>query len=164
MRSFRAAAAAAADTVVGAGLAACTPTVSLTPAPDANNPKCADLMVALPDPLGDKERIHTDAQSTAAWGSDSEIILSCGVTEPAVSDLTCVTFAGIDWLVDNSEPPYYRVTSFGRSPAVQVFINTAQHVDSAEVLTRLAKTMTTFTSTGRKCTVAGETPTPTPTL
>ena len=49
-------------------LAACSTTVSLQPAPDANNPRCAEVTVRFPQTLDGFERRWTDAQATGAWG------------------------------------------------------------------------------------------------
>lgn len=130
---------AAGALVVASALAGCTPTVHLEPAHDANNPACADVSVRLKDvtSISDQERRWTDAQATRAWGpegEDSSIILRCGVTVPApTAELQCVSISGIDWLVDASETPYLRMTTYGRDPAVQVYVNTGV-VSSNDVL------------------------------
>lgn len=108
-------------------------------------------MVNLPSPLAGQDRVWTDAQSTAAWGDPTTIYMTCGVEEPAVSLLPCTTVGGIDWLVDESERPWYRVTSFGRSPAIQMYINQGEYVDSSAVLQRIANTMRDFPRTA-ECT------------
>ncbi len=111
-------------------LAGCSATVHMEPADDANNPLCAAVSVALPDGVGEEgstwqERRWTDAQATAAWGADAAVLLRCGVTVPGpTSELQCVTFDGVDWLVDDSETPNLRITSYGRDPAVQLYIKT----------------------------------------
>lgn len=105
------------------------------------------MMTRLSDTLADQERVWTDAQSTAAWGSPATILMVCGVEEPAVSDLPCTSIAGFDWLVDESDENWYRVTTFGRSPAVQLGISTTAYVDKASVLDRISKTMSDFTRT-----------------
>lgn len=133
---------------LAASLTACAPTITTKAGPYADDPLCAEVMVNLPSPLAGKDRVWTDAQSTAAWGQPTAIIMTCGVEAPAASTLPCTTVNGIDWLVDDSDEGYYWITSFGRSPAVQVFIDTTQYADSAEVLSRIAKTMTSFPRTG----------------
>ncbi len=151
MRLPRVLVALTAATALVASLTACTPTITAKPGPYADDPRCAEIMVNLPSPLAGKDRVWTDAQSTAAWGEPTAIVMTCGVEEPAASTLPCTTVNGIDWLVDDSDEGYYWITSFGRSPAVQVFMDRTQYADSAEVLSRVAKTMTTFPLTG-KCT------------
>lgn len=116
-------------------LSGCAGTVHLEPAEDANNPACAEITVRLPDAIADQERRWTDAQATGSWGDPVAIILSCGVTVPGpTADLQCVTLEGIDWLVDESEAPMMRMTSYGREPATQVFVDT-ERVSANEVLT-----------------------------
>lgn len=155
--------AATAVLLLGAGmLAGCATTVHLEPADDANNPLCADVTVGLQSAstLAGKERRWTDAQATAAWGdegSDSAILLRCGVTVPGpTSELQCVTLEGVDWLVDSSETPYLRVTTYGRDPAVQLYIDTGE-VSSNDVLSSraLVGALAPIAPTG-KCTAPDE--------
>jgi hypothetical protein len=110
--------------VTGLALGGCASTVSLQPAPDANDAACARITAYLPDNLAGEKRRWTDAQATGAWGSpDAAILLTCGVTPPAASELPCQTVEGVDWIVDDSDDPNYRFTTFGRTPAVQVYID-----------------------------------------
>ncbi len=119
-------------------LTGCAGTVHLEPAKDANNPACAEVTVRLPGSIAEQDRRWTDAQATGAYGDPTSIIISCGVTVPGpTSELQCVTLEGIDWLVDESESPMLRMTSYGRDPAVQVFVDTAR-VSSNEVLSSSA--------------------------
>src|SRR5690554_4307572 len=113
-------------------LGGCSATVHLEPAEDANNPLCAEVTVGLKsaNAIADLDRRWTDAQATAAWGEPggpSAVILRCGVTVPGpTAELQCVTLEGIDWLVDASETPLLRLTTYDRDPAVQLYIDTAQ--------------------------------------
>ena len=124
---------AAALILLGAALlGGCAATAHLDPAEDANNPLCAEVSVGLQNAgtIADQDRRWTDAQATAAWGDpddvSSSILLRCGVTVPApISELQCVTLEGVDWLVDASETPFVRLTTYGRDPAVQLYIDTA---------------------------------------
>lgn len=106
-----------------AGLAACSPVITLDAAPDANNPACAEISVRLPDAVGDQGRRSTNAQATAAWGEPSSVILRCGLPEVLVSELPCVSAGEIDWLVDDSASPKYRFITFGRNPATEVIVD-----------------------------------------
>ncbi|GAA2891892.1 DUF3515 family protein [Microbacterium esteraromaticum] len=118
-------------------LTGCSTTVALTPADDANNPQCAEVTVRLPASIAEQDRRWTDAQATGAYGSDGKttVIVTCGVTVPGpTAELQCVTLEGIDWLVDESEAPKMRMTSYGRNPAVQVFVDT-ELVSANKVLT-----------------------------
>jgi hypothetical protein len=109
-------------------LSACSPTVSLEPAEDANNPGCADLIVRLPDVVDGQERRTTNAQSTAAWGNPATIILRCGIEPVVISTLPCVTASGVDWLVDESAKPSYRFISYARTPALEVIVDSEKAV------------------------------------
>ena len=119
--------AVAAVLVLTAGLlAGCSPTVHLNPADDANDPRCADVTVRLKNvpSIDGHDRRWTDAQATAAWGNPSVVLLTCGLPEAEpTSALQCITRQGIDWLVDVSESPEIRLTTYGRKPAVQLFVN-----------------------------------------
>jgi hypothetical protein len=119
-------------------LTGCSSTVALKPAPDADNPACAEVTVRLPDAIGDMQRRWTDAQATGAYGEPTAVIVACGVAVPGpTADLQCVTLDGIDWLVDDSQAPKMRMTTYGRDPAVQVFVDT-KRVGANEVLSNSA--------------------------
>ena len=104
-------------------LAGCAAAVTLDPAPLANDPRCADVTVRLPDTVDGQERRWTDAQATGAWGDPSAVLLTCGLEDPGPSTLRCITVGGVDWLVDESDAPRYRLTTYGRTPAVQVYVD-----------------------------------------
>jgi len=115
---------AAAILLIALLLAGCSSTVSLEPAPSANDPLCAEVMARLPSSVDGNARRWTDAQSTGAWGNpDAAILFTCGVTPPGPTELRCIRIGGVDWVVDESEAPRYRVTTFGREPAVQLYID-----------------------------------------
>ncbi len=117
------------------GLASCSSTVSIPPAPDANNPLCADVSVRLPKVVDGMQRRWTDAQATGAWGDPTTVILACGVMPPGPTTLECVTIEGVDWIIDPSDEPNYRFTTYGRTPAVEVFLTyDPATTSSAEVL------------------------------
>ena len=123
---------------LGVTLTGCTSTVTLQPAEGANDPACARITAFLPDSVAGQQRRWTDAQATGAWGDPVSVILSCGVPAPAVSELPCQTVDGVDWLIDDSEAPNYRFTTFGREPAVQVYVD-YDVVASFDVLSSLSK-------------------------
>ena len=114
--------------------AGCTPTVHLEPAPHANDPRCA---VRVPDAIASFDRVWTDAQSTAAWGDPSAVLFTCGLEPPAPSTLQCVSIGGVDWIVDDSEFPNLRLTTYGRTPAAQAYVDT-EAVSSNDVLSSLS--------------------------
>lgn len=125
-------------------LGGCASTVHLEPAENANDPLCAEVSVGLQNAasIADQDRRWTDAQATAAWGESGEtassILLRCGVEVPApTSELQCVTLEGLDWLVDASETPYVRLTTYGRDPAVQLYVDTGV-VSSNDVISNRA--------------------------
>jgi hypothetical protein len=100
---------------------------------------CAEVSVRLPDTVDGQSRIWTDAQATGAWGNDgSAILLRCGVTPPGPTEAKCITLGGVDWIVDETQAPKYLVTTYGREPAVEVFIDN-ETVSPNEVLTQLGE-------------------------
>jgi hypothetical protein len=104
-------------------LSACAPTVALSPAANATNPKCADVIVHLPGSVADQQLRQTNAQATSAWGDPAAVILRCGVTPPGPTSAQCATVKEIDWIVDDSKKPVYTFTTYGRTPAVQVVVD-----------------------------------------
>ncbi|WP_460774185.1 DUF3515 family protein [Microbacterium sp. GXF7504] len=136
-----------------AGLTGCAGTVSLQAAPEANDPACARVTAYLPDRLAGQERRWTDAQATGAWGDPAAILLTCGVEAPAASELLCQSVEGIDWLVDDSDSPRVRFTTFGRQPAVEVYVDydAVASYDVRNVLAGLAPLVGTLPRTA-ECT------------
>ncbi len=128
MKMSRLAALSAAAITLTLSLSACSPTVSLEPAADANNPGCADVIVRLPSAVDGQERRTTNAQSTAAWGNPATVILRCGIEPVEISTLPCVTANGVDWIIDESAKPSFRFISFGRDPAVEVIVDSENAV------------------------------------
>ena len=128
MKMSRLAALSAAAIALTLSLSACSPTVSLEPAADANNPLCAEVIVRLPDAVDGQERRTTNAQSTAAWGNPATVILRCGIAPVEISTLPCVTANGVDWIIDESAKPSFRFISFGRTPALEVIVDSENAV------------------------------------
>lgn len=135
-------------------LTGCTSTVSLEAAEDANSPACADLTVRLPDSVDGQARRWTDAQATGAWGDPASVIITCGVPELGPTTLPCQSVNGVDWVIDESEAPRYRVTTFDRTPAVEVYLDN-EAVSSAQVLDRLSQIVSVLPTNGSACTASG---------
>lgn len=119
-------------------LTGCAATVNLEAAPDSNDPLCAEMMVRLPDVLGEHQQRLTNSQATAAWGDPTAVILRCGLEPVTVSTLPCVTAGGVDWLVDDAQAPNFRFISYARDPGVEVIVDSlvASGVTSLEQLAR----------------------------
>ncbi len=149
-------------------LAGCAGTVSVDAAPEADSVACADVMVRLPDSVAGAERRWTDSQSTAAWGDPATVIFSCGVASPGPTTLRCESVSGVDWVIDESEAPRFRVTTFGREPAVELYFDTEvsddiQGVSSRDVLEALSPLVSRLPRDGGACVDRSEaTPVPTP--
>jgi hypothetical protein len=108
----------------------------MEPAIDANNPLCAEVSVRLGD-IADLAKRETNAQATAAWGEPASILLTCGLEAPAPTTLPCLEVNGVDWIMDDAQKPTYVFTTFGRTPAVQVALN-SDAVSGSTVLADLA--------------------------
>lgn len=130
----------AAALVSAAVLSGCTSTVAMEPAPSANDPLCAEVSVRLPETLDGKERRQTDAQATGAWGDPTAVLLTCGIEPPGPTTLPCSTVDGVDWIIEDLGDFRFRVTTFGRTPAVELYLDTNVDtgVSSAVVLEALA--------------------------
>jgi hypothetical protein len=118
-------------------LAGCSAAVPLQPAALANDPACAAFMVQLPDSIGTLERRSTNAQSTAAWGQPAAVIARCGLDDLGPSALPCFTVDGVDWLRDDSHDPSFVFTTFGRTPGIEVTIDSTL-TSGTEVLDALS--------------------------
>jgi hypothetical protein len=121
---------------LGLLLAGCAGIVPMEPAEDANNPLCAEVIVRLGDVAGLPKR-ETNAQATGAWGEPASILLTCGLEPPAPTTLPCLEVNGVDWIIDDSLKPTYIFTTFGRTPAVQVALD-SNVVSGSTVLADLA--------------------------
>jgi hypothetical protein len=129
-------------------LSGCAQAVPMKPAEDANNPECANVIVRLPDTVAELDRRETNAQSTGAWGNPAAVLLTCGVEVPGPSTLPCVSINDIDWLEDSSEAPMYRFTTYGRTPAAQVVID-SEAVSATTVLVDLESAVGVLPVTGQ---------------
>lgn len=130
-------------------LSGCTTTVVMSPAPLANDPGCAEVIVRLPSETDGQIKRTTNSQSTAAWGSPVAITLTCGLEPVMVSTLPCITAGDVDWIVDESDKPNYTFISFGRTPATAVTIDSTQS-SGANVLEDLGQAVQ-FTKQTKSC-------------
>lgn len=117
-------------------LAACSPVVDVPSASGAADPACASVMLALPETVADLPARETSSQSTAAWGEPSQVIVRCGVPAPGPTTDPCVGVEGVDWVMKEGEGAW-TLTTYGRSPAVEVLFDPDQ-VASSTVLVDLA--------------------------
>lgn len=123
--------------VAAVTLSACAPTVRLQPAPEANAVECANMTVRLPDTVGALERRSVDAQSTAAYGDPTAVIVRCGMPRPGPSTLPCVTVDGVDWLIDDRDRPRFVFISYGLDPATEVIVD-SDRVSGTQALQALS--------------------------
>jgi hypothetical protein len=145
---LRPVAAAVAACGIAVAVAGCAPTVSLEAAPGATDPLCADVVVHLPAELGTAPLRETDAQGTGAWGDpQSTVILRCGVATPGPTTDACISYDDVDWVEDDSRAPDIRYTTYGRTPAVEVVIDSTQA--SYTALTDLSGVVAVIPQTAR---------------
>lgn len=151
--------------VAAVGLTGCTSTVDLDPADSANDPLCAEITSNLPDTVSGQSRRWTDAQATGAWGEPAKVLLTCGVEPPGPTTLPCTDVAGVDWIIDDSDAPRFLITTFGRTPAVEIYLDTSADEDgngasSRDVLDALSPLVSVLPVDGQ-CLERGEaTPAP----
>ncbi|MDM7989624.1 DUF3515 domain-containing protein [Arthrobacter sp. zg-Y877] len=138
----------AVSVLVAVAATGCSPVANVDSAPDAANPDCASVMVALPDEMAGYQLRDTDSQSTAAWGNPSKAILKCGVPAPGPTTDPCAEVNGIDWILREGEDTW-TATTFGREPAVEVMFD-PNEVASSEVLVQLENAVSNIEST-RQC-------------
>ena len=103
-----------------------------------------------------RARRWTDAQATGAWGDPASVIITCGVTELGPTTLPCTPVAGVDWVIDDTDAPRYRVTTFDRTPAVEIYLDN-DVVSSAQVLDTLSQVVAVLPENGSVCTDAAST-------
>lgn len=117
---------AAALTIVA--LAGCARTIGVEVAPDAADPKCAEVMLAVPDELGpDLPKLRTNAQATAAWGEPGgAVTMRCGVAQVGPSADCQHVDSGdgtaVDWIVTTDDKGTWSFVTYGREPAVEVIV------------------------------------------
>lgn len=121
-------------------LTACAQSVALKPAQDANDPRCADVIVHLPDSIAGKAKRQTNAQATGAWGNPAVVLLRCGVAPIGPTTKPCITVNDVDWVLENDPAATaLRYITFGRTPATEVVIQHGKGgVPDASVLPALA--------------------------
>ena len=108
-------------------LAGCAVAVPVDVAPDATDPVCASVVLAMPDSLGEGlPQRDTTAQATTAWGDPATpVVLRCGVEPLGPTTDRCQTVespggASIDWVV--VEDDGWTLTTYGREPAVELHV------------------------------------------
>ncbi|WP_371931429.1 DUF3515 domain-containing protein [Glutamicibacter sp. MNS18] len=118
-------------------LTGCQSIISVEAADDAANPLCANMMVLLPEVIGDVEKQPTSSQATAAWGSPAEVVLRCGVEVPGPTTDPCVSVNGVDWIAREGEDGVWTLTTYGRNPATEVLLD-PQVIPSSTVIASLS--------------------------
>lgn len=124
-------------------LGGCAGGVTVPVGPHATDPICADIVLAVPQQLGGFDRIKTASQATAAWGESPQeaITLRCGVdvqgpTEEHCTTVTDLSGREVDWItVQDPQTDIWTMTTYGRSPAVEVSIPPGMSTSPAIELT-----------------------------
>lgn len=115
----------------------CQTMVAVEAAEDAANPLCANMMVLLPEVIGEVEKRPTSSQATAAWGEPTEVVLRCGVEVPGPTTDPCVSVNGVDWIAREGENGVWTLTTYGRNPATEVLLD-PQVIPSSTVIASLS--------------------------
>ncbi len=123
--------------LVAPTLASCASIASVDAAADAANPLCAEMMVVLPEIVGDAERRQTSSQATSAWGDPSQLVLRCGVEVPGPTTDPCVSVNNVDWIAHEGENGIWTLTTYGRTPATEIVMD-PQVIPSSTVLATLS--------------------------
>ena len=153
-RGLRRIASAAGLAVLGSlVLAGCGQAVAFDAAPSASVPDCAAVVVRLPDTVAGLPERETNAQGTGAWGQPASVLLRCGVEPLGPTTDRCVSVDGVDWVIDESDAPRYRFTTYGRTPAVEVLVDN-DVVSGTTVIAELSSAVTVIPATGQ-CTTSG---------
>lgn len=109
-------------------LGGCARSIGVEVAPEAADPLCAEVMLAVPEELGtDLPKVPTDSQATAAWGEPgAAVTMRCGVTQagPAADCQHVDSGNGttVDWIVTTDDKGTWSFVSYGRRPAVEVIV------------------------------------------
>jgi hypothetical protein len=109
-------------------LGGCARTIGVEVAPNAADPKCAEVMLAVPDELGpDLPKLKTNAQATAAWGEPgAAVTMRCGVDQvgPAADCQHVDSGDGtaVDWIVTTDDAGTWSFVTYGREPAAEVIV------------------------------------------
>lgn len=119
------------------GLSACAPVVVVEPQPHATDPACADVMLRLPEVIGNHEKRKASSQATAAWGDPSAVVLRCGGEMPGPSTDHCVRADDVDWVSREGEGDTWIFETYGRSPSVELTLDTTK-IAGAEALSALS--------------------------
>ncbi|NNH54432.1 DUF3515 domain-containing protein [Promicromonospora citrea] len=137
-----------------AGLTGCAPTIGVEVAPHAADPACAEVMLAVPDELGDDlPKVQTDSQATAAWGEPGgAVTMRCGVEQLGPSaDCQHVDSGNgttVDWIVTTDDAGTWSFVTYGREPAVEVLVPPAVTEDhSTSFIADLAGAVTQVPAT-----------------
>jgi hypothetical protein len=151
-RRLRRAGALAAGVALAALLTGCAQAVPFDAAPDAADTACADVVVRLPDTVAEQAERETNAQGTGAWGTPAAVLLRCGVTPPGPTEDRCVSVDGVDWVIDESDAPRFRFTTYGRTPAVEVIVDN-DVVSGTSAITDLSRAVSAIPADGACTTV-----------
>src|SRR5699024_5991174 len=108
-------------------LSACAGKAITEPAPEADDPVCAEMILGAPTELGGFETLKTTAQATTAWGDDpmEAIVLRCGVEELEPTTDECIGVEAnrgeddVDWVISNEEDQWV-FTTYGRVPGLEL--------------------------------------------
>jgi hypothetical protein len=146
----------AVTSIISAGLlvtalAGCSATVYVKPGPSATSVACAGIVAraAQLNTIGGQPLRQVDEQGVAAWGNGPSVTLQCGVAKQVVSS-RCLPVDGVDWAELDKPNGIYELTSFGRSPIVEVVID-GRKASSEDILPALSDIVSQETHVYKRC-------------
>ncbi len=137
-------------TCVLLGVCACTGGSAVTAAPQASDPACTAALSAAPATVLGQPRTPLQVLGGAAWGEPA-VVLRCGLPELAPTSLDCISINDIDWVIDARSDPVL-ISSFGRSPAIEVRVPTSYgRTSAADAAVDVSAVARALPKTARAC-------------
>lgn len=120
----------------------------VAPAPQAVTAACAKAAAAYPASLGRLARGDLDVTAAATYG-DPAVVVRCGMPPLGPTSDECVDISGIDWVVHPLSDGT-RLTTYGRSPAIEVLVPSA-HSPAPMLVPALHDAAAALPATGHRC-------------
>ena len=132
-------------------LAACSGPVEIeTPELTATDATaCRAFIAALPDTVGDQDRVESEGEFGAAYG-DPPIVVTCGVGRPDHLMTNCTSIDGVDWYFEETGERFI-ATTVGQQPAIEIVVP-AEYDQTAPAQVDLGPAITAHTAAGQGCT------------
>ncbi len=142
---------AAVVAVSALAVAGCSRALEVTLPAYANDPACQRAAARWPTTVSKLEArpVSVDSPAARAWG-DPPIVALCGTEPIGPTDRPCVGVDGVDWVLLPASDGT-RFTTYGRSPAIDVFVP-SRYAPEGMVLPSFAAAALTLPENGHHCT------------